>query len=925
MKKFTSLMLMLLCAVTAWAGPTDLPEITTDLDNPIYYTIVNTRSSQPGGFMYFAGENVGIKDEQVLAIEAKHKFYFTGSHDALYVHNAATDKKLASIGDGNNAAGSWTEAGAVWAVGVSPKGTGLAFGPQGGLNGGACWNECNYATNADKPDFTTWSANDDGSVFVVYLAEEYGVEVGKLYTIECPLFENVQGVAKGAYANESGDGLYWSTVDLKNKHFYWTPVRMDNGTIAIKNLAREVYINGAAVGEPASVTAKLLGSNQFNITTNGVKLHAAGHNNGAGSDGGMTSWDGGANSASGWRFVEREDPDAVREITVIYNFTYNGETTSYSQTVETVTGAEYPAISAKLPFGITAKRPEGTIANDAESTLTLTIPLEENLPFTYAARYDEIENWYYVKIKDANYLYHTEGQNYIDLTKTAVAAENRSAYSWAFVGNPFDGFQIVNKAAGEGYILSSSTTTTDGTDGGNTFPVMTATPVADGNNELWVLSKSTHTTNGFYIEQKGYQNNKMNHRDNKLAYWNAGADKGSTFNVELRPSAKDELLVLAEQAKSLLEQMNGYIGDGLGKYSSSYEDFKAAYDEIAAYVAAGNIEDAVAEVYLVELFTIINSFSLNMPEKGKYYRFKSVDNTYLTTPATTGVPMALTEEATNSVLYWDNDGHLLVYSSGMYMNGKNHAVMGNKATYAIEASKTGAVGRYAIKPSNANYWHADDANLNVWSGGTNEKCNWTIEEVETLPVSITAAGYATFYAPVAVTVADGVTAYTVTVDGEKATLSDIESGVIPANTGVVLAGAEGTYNFAITTAAAFEGENALRGTAAATYISDEAYVLGYINVAEEGQPEKKEVGFYTATMNQQDNKAWKNNSHKAYLPKPAGSGAAYYSFRFPGTTGVENVEVENEVKAIYDLTGRRVENVTAPGIYIVNGKKVLVK
>ena len=32
-----------------------------------------------------------------------------------------------------------------------------------------------------------------------------------------------------------------------------------------------------------------------------------------------------------------------------------------------------------------------------------------------------------------------------------------------------------------------------------------------------------------------------------------------------------------------------------------------------------------------------------------------------------------------------------------------------------------------------------------------------------------------------------------------------------------------------------------------------------------------------------------------------------------------------EVKTIYDLTGRRVEAITAPGIYIINGKKALVK
>ena len=93
MKRFTSLMLTLVLAVAAWAGPTDLPQITTDVNNPIYYTIVNTRSSEPCGYMYFAGENIGIKDEQVATIEDKHMFYFTGSHEALYVHNKATNLK----------------------------------------------------------------------------------------------------------------------------------------------------------------------------------------------------------------------------------------------------------------------------------------------------------------------------------------------------------------------------------------------------------------------------------------------------------------------------------------------------------------------------------------------------------------------------------------------------------------------------------------------------------------------------------------------------------------------------------------------------------------------------------------------------------------------------------------------------------------
>lgn len=42
-------------------------------------------------------------------------------------------------------------------------------------------------------------------------------------------------------------------------------------------------------------------------------------------------------------------------------------------------------------------------------------------------------------------------------------------------------------------------------------------------------------------------------------------------------------------------------------------------------------------------------------------------------------------------------------------------------------------------------------------------------------------------------------------------------------------------------------------------------------------------------------------------------------------TGINNVEMENSNAVIFDITGRKVNNITVPGIYIVNGKKVLVK
>ena len=42
-------------------------------------------------------------------------------------------------------------------------------------------------------------------------------------------------------------------------------------------------------------------------------------------------------------------------------------------------------------------------------------------------------------------------------------------------------------------------------------------------------------------------------------------------------------------------------------------------------------------------------------------------------------------------------------------------------------------------------------------------------------------------------------------------------------------------------------------------------------------------------------------------------------------SGIESITPENSASVIYDLTGRKVETISTAGIYIVNGKKVLVK
>ena len=218
---------------------------------------------------------------------------------------------------------------------------------------------------------------------------------------------------------------------------------------------------------------------------------------------------------------------------------------------------------------------------------------------------------------------------------------------------------------------------------------------------------------------------------------------------------------------------------------------------------------------------------------------------------------------------------------------------------------------------------------NNGTGGWTIHYVYEVTEVASFKANISNAGYATFYAPAEVAIPENVKAYYITAEGfngEKVTLTQIE-GIIPANTAVILEGEEGEYRFRTSTsgASAVNG-NLLKGTAINTNIIGEAYVLGVV----EG-----ETGLYKTQMRSVQLSSasgsvsvFLNNAYKAYLPASAvpaaAQGAANFSFRFPGTTAIENVEVENTVKVIYDLTGRRVE-IAERGIYIINGKKVLVK
>ena len=205
-------------------------------------------------------------------------------------------------------------------------------------------------------------------------------------------------------------------------------------------------------------------------------------------------------------------------------------------------------------------------------------------------------------------------------------------------------------------------------------------------------------------------------------------------------------------------------------------------------------------------------------------------------------------------------------------------------------------------------------------GKTAQKPVQLYKYTEPYTLSVTNAAYATLFLDFNAAIPTNVEAYIIKKDGINngyITLTQV-TGVLPANTGVIVKATKGgDYTFAYSAGEVADvAGNLLEGSVTDKNIEGEAYVLGVVN---------GEVGLYKA---QTSGTSWKNNANRAYLPMSAvaNKSVQFFGFDWDGTTGVEEVKTENgEVKTIFDLTGRRVEEITAPGVYIVGGKKVLVK
>lgn len=190
---------------------------------------------------------------------------------------------------------------------------------------------------------------------------------------------------------------------------------------------------------------------------------------------------------------------------------------------------------------------------------------------------------------------------------------------------------------------------------------------------------------------------------------------------------------------------------------------------------------------------------------------------------------------------------------------------------------------------------------------------------EIVSATIGSKGFATFASGKAVDLeGTGLKAYTGKLNDEKTAVkfTEITGTSIPANTGVLLEGdANKTYFLKVATSASSLSDNDfIAGTGAAPSDNTKTYFA----MVKDSDP--LAFGKIAAGVVVPANKAYLAVAAGAIVPE-----SARLTVTFDGeATGIKTVENAKAGKAIYNLNGQRVDKVQK-GLYIVNGKKTIVK
>ena len=195
----------------------------------------------------------------------------------------------------------------------------------------------------------------------------------------------------------------------------------------------------------------------------------------------------------------------------VYDYYLNGAKIS----TETFVNTEFSGLD-KYDFVESANVPTGTAVRG-----TYRVDITDSLPFDYFNNVTSVLKWYFLKMHPNQFGYIQDDDNdflpYAPLSALPNDA-TRYNYAWAFIGNPIDGFKVVNHVTGKA--ISS---TGDGD--------ATTTDVA--NATQWLPKTSEMTGESYFALQYPTNSNYLNANDpnGRLQHW-TDADSGSTLMLE---------------------------------------------------------------------------------------------------------------------------------------------------------------------------------------------------------------------------------------------------------------------------------------------------------------------------------------------------------------------------------------------------------
>jgi hypothetical protein len=597
--------------------------------------------------------------------------------------------------------------------------------------------------------------------------------------------------------------------------------------------------------------------------------------------------------------------------TLTYELTdANGAT--YSGTYYGYAGLTDIPLSGCEGYSLSNKTWDG---NTVSATITFPFLVSSNgvTNYAYISNFGNNKFYWYTQTADANKVY---------VKKDAIAMSDTYAkYQWAIIPSFSNGqfsFKIKSGYTNT-YITSTSTIKDHSGTVSLTETGTSLTFISEGSKNRWCLPTTLNGNGSTKLELS--INSSTETANQELGTW---TNHDGTQVTVTTASDFGTLITNLNTACTNFGPYNSIIGSNLGQYSG-----ENASTMQEAYLTATTAESFSA-AQISELTTTLENpatkLTINQPS-GKFVTFYSPGRTKYWGVAAKGMHPLVDAIADAGLYYITNDNKVISYKYGQYLAntaGAPLAAVGNSG-YAFTFSQSDQLGLYYVNIGG--YIVAwTDGYTNRLSPVTNneDKARWRIDAIPSLPVTISSAGYATLYAPVALEIPAGVKAFAGTVDKAKSqlTMHRIED-VIPANTAVVLKledGTEaGTFNFNITTTESTVGENSLQGTTAAQTYADQ-FVLGI------DTENSANIGFFKLTG------STVLPGFKAYLPSNVLSAEARSITMVwdDETTGISDASRLNDKsemindKQMFDLQGRRVSN-PQRGLYIVNGHKIVIK